>query len=118
MKYYGPSLITQNELAGGEFSLAVPEGEVDEFYLCDNEGDPIFRVPEALHPEFMNYEDDDQWFSVLIAVAELVRSAEVDAYEVGCEWGKREQRKAVQKLLGLDQLDRIAEAIEEYVGRG
>lgn len=110
MKYFGPRLITQNELPDGYY-LAVPEDELGRFYVLDSEGEPLFRVPESLEPEMTPYENDAQWFACLVAVAKLVEDLEGEAYLRGVDTGRRYAYEDLQRALGLDSLKKIADEL-------
>ena len=89
----------------------------DEFWVCDQEeGDRLFAIPESMRV-------GKGGFSLaiigpaLIDVAILISLARDDWFERGKRAGADQQRKEFQHVLGLDHLERIAEAIEEIAGR-
>jgi len=88
---------------------------VDDLFVLDSEGDIVFKIPPALGPEYISFENDEQWFAVLIDMAGIAERAKEAGARNGERYGRQRVAAQLHELLGVDRITQSIDLVANEV---
>ena len=93
-----------------------PRVSINYILDADNEHSLVTVIP-ALLKRADTVRENAIRRDMLVQIAKIAQKEHQAAYRSGFKAGKAAQIKMVHELLGMDKLDRLADALEEFLGR-